>query len=179
MSTADATRIGKLLGDHTDMSAVHKYVSDNGSTVNQEYETIHVGDSRETGMPVVVSTALTAAEREMVSEAVTAIKPQPKCCFANALRLWEYDPAFSYVEGFAIATGHDILYDHAWNSLNGKLIDVTVGAAPFSEYFGIEFETSELLTHYYEFGEDTDVWGILRNHGDKYQYLREEGYLEG
>lgn len=83
------------------------------------------------------------------------------------------------MEGFAMAEGHDFLYEHAWNILNSKLVDVTVGAAPFNEYFEVTFETPELVTRYYEFDEDTEVWDILRNHGDKYQYLREEGYLKG
>jgi hypothetical protein len=106
-----------------ELSPVHAYIADHGEAVNSG-EII-----RETiaGRSVAVSADLTDDERELVADAIRATEPRAKACFANALRMWDFDDRFKYSEGFAAASDleiHDV--EHAWSLLDGsKFVDVT------------------------------------------------------
>jgi len=144
------------------------YVFDHGHGVTDVIRTTIAG--RE----VVVSAPLTDEERQRVAEAIRAVNPVVKCCYANALQVWEYDSAFDYAEGFAATDDTpDFGFPHAWNMLNGKLIDVTID---FDDYHGAVFSDDQLLSRYYDIGVEADVWGIIGNHHDRFAFLHEEGY---
>lgn len=85
------------------------------------------------------SAALTAAEEAALHTALdrAGIRFPMKQCFSNAQRLWQYASGddrfhFRYVEGWA-TTELDVPLHHAWLSLHGKVIDLTLrrrGARP-------------------------------------------------
>ena len=58
-------------------------------------------------------------------------KFEPKMCFHNAMTLAMFDDAQSieYCEGYSV-TGLGIPVHHAWNTINGKVIDLTRSLRP-------------------------------------------------
>jgi hypothetical protein len=157
-----------------DLSPVHSYIADHGEAVDSstiKQETI-------AGRSVVVTDALTEDERELVADAIRATGPQMKACFANALQMWAYDSRFKYAEGFAVVSDFGIGgIEHAWCLLDGsKLVDVT---QPFDHYHGAVITDDETLQRYYEYGMERGSWGIVGNHLNQFQFLRNRGYAYG
>ena len=157
-----------------ELSPVHAYVADHGEAVNSGEiicETI-------AGCSVAVSDDLTSDEQELVADAIGATESRAKACFANALRMWAYDSRFKYAEGFAVASdisGAGIEY--AWCLLDRKkLVDVT---RPSDHCNGAVIRDDEILKHYYDIGEERDIYGILGNHHDRFEFLRDRGYVDG
>lgn len=157
-----------------ELSPVHAYIADHGEVVDSskiKHETI-------AGRTVAVSGTLTDDERELVADAVRAIEPRRSACFANALQMWAYDSQFKYAEGFAADTDHDLEgLEHAWCLLNGtKLVDVTM---PFDHYYGVVITDDDTLQRHYEVGEENGIYGVVGNHLNHFEYLRERGYVGG
>jgi len=149
-------------------SQVAAYISDHG------IGTTDVEQTRIAGRQVTVSSPLTEDERDRVAEAIREVNPVEKGCFANAFQVWAHDSAFKFVEGYAsIDDTPDYGFEHAWNSINGKLVDVTID---FDDYFGVVFEDNNLLSKYHQFAKETDVWTIIGNHKDRFAFLHECGY---
>lgn len=72
-------------------------------------------------------------EHAVVDSAITIARRlygrfEPRQCFANAQRLVLSDPSkqLSYVEGYVITDGLVLPIPHAWATINGKLVDVTL-----------------------------------------------------
>ncbi|WP_330633583.1 hypothetical protein [Halocatena halophila] len=61
----------------------------------------------------------------------------------------------------------EIVFEHAWLSLDGILVDLTIDG--FDDYYGIQFSDPELLSTYYEIGVEADTWRILGNHQQRYE----------
>ncbi|MDS0473504.1 hypothetical protein [Natrinema sp. 1APR25-10V2] len=152
------------------ISPVHEYVVDHGKSVprtNVEHTCLE-------GRDIALSQDVTDDERELIAEGIRATKPQRKACFANAIQLWEYDHRFTYAEGFAVPPGFDIAIEHAWCFLNDeKLVDVT---AEFNNYFGAVISDKETLIRYTK--DDEIGYGIIGNHHNHFEFLRERGYVQ-
>ena len=150
-------------------SCAGEYISNHGDLmVDVERTTI-------LSRKITVSSKLNDAERDRIADAIRAVDPMIGICFANALRVWEHDSAFGYVEGYAAADdlGEWVL-EHAWNTLNGKLVDITT---EFDAFYGVVISDDSVLSTYHDIGVEADVWGIIGNHHDKYDFLRKRGYL--
>ena len=157
-----------------DFSPVHAYVADHGEAVDSS--TIdHVTIA---GRPVAVSNDLTSDERALVADAIRATQPVTGVCYANALEMWAYDSRFKYAEGFAAASHLDIdAFEHAWCMIDGeKLVDVT---KPFDHYHGAIIADDEALHRHYEIGEAHDNYGVVGNHHNRFEFLRNRGYVDG
>lgn len=122
--------------------------------------------------------ALTDDERELVADAIQATKPRESACFANALQLWGYDSRFKYTEGFALASDFDVGgLEHAWCMLDGeKLVDVTT---TFAHYHGAIIANEDTLQQHLDMGEVHGIYGVVGNHRNQFEFLRDQGYLDG
>lgn len=127
------------------------------------------------------SQKLTKEEMEIVKRALNYFSkdPQPKQCFYNSQLLSFYDPTkkIKYVEGYI----HKILpgIEHAWNSINGKIIDITlkenghpiIGIIPEDmAYYGVEVKNFEE-----EFNKMMKTGfsdSILNNHNNRWAYIK-------
>lgn len=76
---------------------------------------------------------LDADEHAVVDQAITLARRlygpfERRQCFANAQRLVLSDPAkrLCYVEGYVITVGLVLPIPHAWATINGKVVDVTL-----------------------------------------------------
>lgn len=151
-------------------SPVHEYVADHGVSVprtNVEHTSLE-------GRNIALSQDVTDDERKLIAEGIRATKPQRKACFANAIQLWEYDHRFTYAEGFAVPPGFDIAIEHAWCFLNDeKLVDVT---AEFNNYFGAVISDKETFIRSTK--DDEIGYGIIGNHHNHFEFLRERGYVQ-
>jgi len=89
-----------------------------------------------------------------------------KQCYYNASQVTLMNPEIKYVEGFSQA--HGIPFPHAWNSINNKIVDVTIkqtsdaepilGIIPAgSAYFGVEL-SRELITNRFGKMNAGDQW---------------------
>ncbi len=157
-----------------EVSPIRAYVADHGESMDRsavEHVTI-------AGCPVAVSNTLTDDERALIADAIRATEPVPKACFANAFELWAYDSRFRYAEGFAVAADLDVGgIKHAWCLLDGEtLVDVTM---PFDHYHGVVFGDDDILQQHYDIGQEHDVYGVLGNHRTRFEFLREQGYIDG
>ena len=154
----------------TEQSAVRRFVADHGCPVDRrdiEHLTI-------ASRSVAVSKDLTDTERELVAEAIRDTKPVIKACFGNSLELWEYDERFKYTEGFASLDEFDVGgFEHAWCMLKGeKLVDVTT---TFDDYYGVVL-ADHTIRRYTD--EENRSYGIIGNHRNRFEFLREQGYME-
>lgn len=155
-------------------SAIREFVADHGQPVDRsdiEHVTI-------AGRPIAVSEELTEDEREFVADAIRATEPALKACFANALKMWNYDSRFKYAEGFATISEFDAFgFEHAWCMLDGeKLVEVT---KEFDHYFGAVLEDDTTLQHHYEVAEECGFYGIISNHHNRFEFLRNRDYIDG
>lgn len=152
-------------------SPVHRYVSDHGQPVGKhEIKRVTVA-----GYSIALSDNVAASERAIVADAIQATEPSEKACFSNSLRMWEYDDRFEYTEGFAVTNDLDVGgVEHAWCMLDGeKLVDVT---AAFDYYHGVTIEDSDVLERYAS--SDVSNKGIIGNHTNRYEFLRQRGYVD-
>lgn len=150
---------------------MHRYVFDFGQGVSkQDIEHVIVAGRR-----VARSEDVCAEERPLIKEAVEATKPSDNACFANALKMWEYDNRFLYAEGFAVMDDLDLAaIEHAWCMLDGeKLVDVTEA---FDHYHGAIVSDPAVLERHT--GSGLTPSGIIGNHHDRFEFLRRRGYLD-
>lgn len=93
---------------------------------------------------------------------------KPKQCFYNAQTLSQHNRGCKYVEGFMISAGVPIIIAHAWNSIDGKVVDFTMshsnGGKPILgvipdgwEYFGTEFPSSMISALWARTGTSTPL----------------------
>ena len=124
------------------------------------------------------SAELTPEEREILTDVLeNECRYKVKQCFYNAQSIG-LAGTIGYVEGYADSVG--IPMEHAWNTINGKVIDMTwkmnnndqpvLGVIPEGwEYFGVELD-HELIV---------DMWGagmsnnFINNWEDGYPLLKE------
>lgn len=176
-SMPNDARITRLLKGYIPESPVHRCVLAQADYYCADYDRITLSaDQSPFATTVAVSPAATATDYDRIEAALSAVEPQPRRCFANALRLWDEHPDFTYVEGFAVLEDLDHPFKHAWNLVDGTFVDTTSGVDPFDEYYGIVFDDEDLLSHYVDIGQQKDFWGILGNHHDDHQYLRDHGF---
>jgi hypothetical protein len=73
---------------------------------------------------------LNKEEREFLKESLRGWRPKAQCCFQNAQTLATryHTGRIKYHEGVIITGDLPVPLDHAWNSINGKLVDVTLAA---------------------------------------------------
>lgn len=113
---------------------------------------------------------LTRAELLLLRKAVAAARRagcqfQIKQCFYNSQMLIGGNPQIQYVEGYVMKEPLPIAIHHAWNTLNGKVIDLTMrhpigeGRADFygcrvigtwtdrRGYLGVEIPREEVRAH--------------------------------
>jgi hypothetical protein len=108
---------------------------------------------------VFSSQSLTKDELDIVLNAIKhlCIKPQMKECYKNAQTLSMVEPRLTYCEGLAMGI---IPVNHAWNEINGKVIDITwrdgkgkngfvIGEFP-GEYMGLKFDNNQILKKQFE-----------------------------
>jgi len=152
-------------------SPLHAYVSDHGQGVSQsELERTKIA-----GRSITLSNDVDTNDQDLIADAIRVTDPAEKSCFANALRLWEYDSRFAYVEGFAVMGDLDVGgVEHAWCLLDREhLIDPTTSS--FNDYHGVVIDDPEILHRY---AEEYPHEGILGNHKNRYAFLRDRGYVD-
>lgn len=99
------------------------------------------------------SQQLTDQELAIVKEAMKLLTFQIKECYYNSQSLAQRNRKILYVEGYCFAGM--IPFAHAWNTINGKVIDTTLkflnmgksilGVFPQGwEYFGTDFSIDEI-----------------------------------
>lgn len=157
-----------------ELSPVHAYVADHGEV----FDSSGINHVTIAGRPVTVSSELTDEERALVAEAIRATEPTTQACFANSLDLWAHEGRFKYVEGFANASDLPIdAFEHAWCLLDGeKLVDVT---STFDHYHGVVITADEVLQRHYDLGRESGIYGVIGNHRNRFQFLRERDYIDG
>lgn len=153
-----------------DNSPIHKYVADHGKSITSSIECVSIA-----GRQVRLAENITTSERSLIREAVQATQPEDKECFANALKMWEYDHRFQYTEEFAIPSATiDEPIQHAWSMLNGtKLVEVI---PKFDQHYGVIINSDSILEQYTE--SDFSREGIIGNHSNRHEFLRKRGYVE-
>ena len=151
-------------------SPVYQYVADHGQAITASIERVHIA-----GHKVSLSEEITEAERSLIREAIQSKEPTKTECFANALRMWKYNRRFKYAEGFAIpshTTGEPQEFAHAWSMLDGaKIVDFT---PEFHHHYGVIITSDDILEQC--IGSDFTQRGIIGNHTNQYEFLRERGY---
>ena len=121
------------------------------------------------------SQQLTEEELDTLKSTVSSLcRYEVKKCYYNASQVTLTNPEIKYVEGFYRI--HDIPLQHAWNSINNKIVDVTIKRSagsdmPFGEehtpilgiipadmaYFGVEL-SRELITNRFGKMDTGDQW---------------------
>lgn len=120
---------------------------------------------------ISLSSDVTTDERDLIADGIRVTGPSEKSCFANALRMWEFDDRFSYVERFALVVDPDVGgIEDAWCMLDGELL-VDPTTASFHYFHGVVIDDSEILQKY---AEEYPYEGILGNHKNRYAYLRKQ-----
>jgi hypothetical protein len=105
-----------------------------------------------------------------------------KQCFYNAQRIAQNIKNAKYVEGYVWSNNIPIAIEHAWNSLNGKVIDFTmfhtnngkpvVGVIPEGwEYFGVELPTRMIYDTWSRHGLSIS---LVDNYLDNFPLLKQE-----
>lgn len=153
-----------------DISLPHEYVADNGQLVQSELKRVSLA-----GQQITLSAKITQDEQSLIEEAIQATQPNPKECFSNALKLWEYDHRFSYTEGYASGpTRPDIVVEHAWSMLDGKkIVDLTT--PDLEHYYGVVISSEEILEQ--NTGANFSPEGIIVRRENR-DFLREQGYTK-
>jgi hypothetical protein len=154
---------------NADKTPYHRYASEHGVAVTSETEVVDIA-----GYEVRISKELTEDEIELVWEAFELICPWERECFANALRLYQFDMRFKYVEGFAAVPEYEYAGEHAWCLLDDdpdKLVDFT---SEFEDHYGVPICSDEILLQY--IGPNLSNNGIIGNRSNNYKFLRERGY---
>lgn len=150
------------------VSPMHAYVAEQGSGVSRA----EIKHTTLAGRPKALAAAVTPEELATIEDRILSIDPISNECFRNALRLWEFDDRFQYVEGFVVREDLDVGgIEHAWALLDGdKLVDPTTA---FDHYFGVRITDANILKQY---AEEFPNQGVLGNHKDRFAYLREKGF---
>lgn len=151
-------------------SPVRQYVADHGQAVTSKIERVSIA-----GYHVGLSEKVTQADRHLIKKAIRSIQPSKKECFANVLKMWEYDRRFKYAEGFAVPSDiSDQTIQHAWSMLDGdKIIELT---SEFDHHCGVVITSDNILEQYT--GSNFSQQGIIGNHSNRYKFLRERGYVQ-
>lgn len=144
------------------------YVAQNGDLYTGRCE-----DTRLMGHPATVDSSLLEERRDFLEEVVDDVIPVRKACFRNAFEAWHQFDELEYVEGYA--EFKDLVTEHAWLQLDGKLVDITIDG--FENYYGVTF-SDELLSRYYDMGGDIRACGILGNYKNDFEFLQSQGYWE-
>lgn len=157
-----------------DTSPVHEFVADHGQVLQSETEQVSIAEYN-----ITLAEDITENEKSLIGRALQAIQPETQKCYANALRMWEYNHRFDYVEGFATLSNQtDSGYGHAWCLLDGaKIVDPTpvLSYLPrFNDYYGVPITSEQVLKRYT--GDNFSHAGIIGNHSNQYEFLRERGY---
>jgi len=162
----------KYVSASRENSPVHRFVADNGQGVAQE----HIEQATIAGRQVSVSNDVTDDEYTLIEEAIEATRPSQKACFANSLKMWEYDNRFEYTEGYAVLSDLNVGgIEHAWCMIDGeKLVDVTEDS--FDHYHGAIISDHDTLDRYT--GTNITANGIIGNHKNRYEFLRERDYYD-
>jgi len=119
---------------------------------------------------------LTLEETRIVESARDQVEPKIGECFRNALMMWSFNHRLKYCEGYTSASKERVIIPiyHAWNSLNGKLVDVTPSER--WHYYGVTFPdevTERLLKRTVREREHNP---ILDDYVHNYEFLRERDY---
>lgn len=91
-------------------------------------------------MSPIKNTEYTSEENEIIKEFILKYRPRPNQPYRNAqlFAVFYSHCGVKYIEGYAAEYGP---IDHAWNTINDKLIDVTFSMRPKeidATYFGTE-----------------------------------------
>jgi len=155
--------------DLADVSPPHEYVADHGTVVDGELKRISLA-----GNQITVSADVTEDDLALIKKAIQLTHLREKECFANALKLWQYNDRFEYAEGYAaLSIDPDYVGEHAWAMLDGaKLVD------PIPEYkhhYGVVISSQEVLEQ--NIGVNINSEGIICGRRN-YDFLRKQGYQQ-
>lgn len=153
-----------------DSSPIYEYVADHGRSMTASIKRTSIA-----GHQANLTKNITSTERALIRDAVQAVQPDDTECFANALKMWEYNHRFQYAEGFAIPSDiTDEPLQHAWSMLDGtKLVEVI---PKFDQHYGVIISSEDILEQYT--GSNFSQKGIIGNHSNRYEFLRKRGYVE-
>ena len=149
---------------HKDDSPLYEYVAEHGTVVDSELKRMSLA-----GTQITVSADATEDDLALIKKAIQLTHLRGKECFANALKLWQFNNRFEYAEGYAaLLIAPDCVYEHAWAMLDGeKLVD------PISEHkhhYGVVISSQDVLER--NIGANINSEGIICNH----DFLRKKGY---
>lgn len=114
-------------------------------------------------------------DEETIEKIKRYVRPQPKCCYENAYKLCDriYDKRYDikYCEGYLNMKGLPI--DHAFNSVNGQYVDITIELA-------LERELEDTYVKYCEYDVDKVREILLQNgyYGNIYDTIKLNKYKE-
>lgn len=150
------------------------------TTSNELYTSIYDFVLKEAKM--YTSQKLTENEQRTINQAIGELPfaPQQKQCFKNSQSLVFSDDSdqIKYVEGYIRLKDISlpIHISHAWNEINGKVIDITLaikdsnnqishnfGLFKKIDYFGVVFSNEQILERQQETGEYTSLIEMNRN----------------
>lgn len=167
--TAAASEIEDYVQAHADSSLAPGYIADHGEPTPTDTDVVQIEGHR-----IRLSHNITEADQSLIRNTVQATMVVPNACYANALRMWEYNHRFAYAEGIAIPTGIGLEapLPRAWCMLDGEqLIDFT----PEDEYhYGVIFNDDSTIR---EYGLNDKSSGIINDNSDRHAFLRDQGYL--
>lgn len=115
-------------------------------------------------------------DEETIERIKRSVNPQPKCCYENAYKLCDrigYDKKYDikYCEGYLNMKGLPI--EHAFNSVNGQYVDITIELA-------LNREIEDTYVKYCEYDIDVVRKILLQNqfYGNIYDTIKLDSYKE-
>ena len=125
---------------------------------------------------------LTREETKKIRVGIRKARPAIKTCFYNAIKLWHFDHDFKYCEGYISAFEDKIVVPtyHAWNTINGKLVEIT--PMDHYQYYGVVFSDEVTSNHYITtqkaVAATRNWYPLIENWQMNFPFLVEQGYME-
>lgn len=120
---------------------------------------------------------LTLGEMKIVDTIRGELAPKAGECFGNAMMAWAMDSRLKYCEGFCSAIEEKIIVPtyHAWNYLNGKLVDLTLPRK--YHYWGVVFPDKVTERYVKRAFREREYTAILDDYVHDWEFLHERGYI--
>ena len=149
-----------------------KFFADNTSG----YQQMLYKDKVEDADSVDIVSIYDVFDEKTIEDIKKYVNPQPKCCYENAYKLcdrlgYEKDYDIKYCEGYLNMKGLPI--EHAFNSVNGQYVDITIELA-------LNKEIEDTYVKYCEYNVDQVREILVQNgfYGNIYDTIKLNKYKE-